>query len=80
MIAEQRYEPAGFRLPLGLKDVDLALATGAAANVPLPFGSILRDAFLDALAHGDGDKDWAAVASVARRRADYGRSRLTKRR
>ncbi|MEV5835323.1 NAD(P)-dependent oxidoreductase [Nocardia sp. NPDC052112] len=69
MVAERRYEPAGFRLPLGLKDVDLALTAGAAANVPLPFGSVLRDAFLDALAHGDGDKDWAAVAAVARRRA-----------
>ncbi|MER7751005.1 NAD(P)-dependent oxidoreductase [Kitasatospora sp. NPDC097643] len=69
MVAEQRYEPAGFRLPLGLKDVGLALEAGAARNVPLPFGSLLRDAFLDALAHGDGDKDWAAVAAVARRRA-----------
>ncbi|WP_433722250.1 NAD(P)-dependent oxidoreductase [Nocardia sp. CA-129566] len=69
MVAERRYEPAGFRLPLGLKDVDLALTAGAAANVPLPFGSVLRDAFLDALAHGDGDKDWVAVAAVARRRA-----------
>ncbi|MFE2996731.1 NAD(P)-dependent oxidoreductase [Nocardia sp. NPDC059246] len=69
MVAARRYEPAGFRLPLGLKDVNLALTAGAAANVPLPFGSVLRDAFLDALAHGDGDKDWAAVAAVARRRA-----------
>ncbi|MEV0534073.1 NAD(P)-dependent oxidoreductase [Kitasatospora sp. NPDC050463] len=69
MVAERRYEPAGFKLPLGLKDVDLALTAGAAARVPLPFGSVLRDAFLDALAHGDGEKDWAAVAAVARRRA-----------
>ncbi|MBV6698871.1 NAD(P)-dependent oxidoreductase [Kitasatospora aureofaciens] len=69
MVAERRYEPAGFRLPLGLKDVGLALDAGAASTVPLPFGSVLRDAFLDALAHGDGDKDWAAVAAVARRRA-----------
>ncbi|WP_030232865.1 NAD(P)-dependent oxidoreductase [Streptomyces sp. NRRL S-350] len=69
MVAERRYEPAGFRLPLGLKDVGLALEAGAARHVPLPFGSVLRDAFLDALAHGDEDKDWAAVAAVARRRA-----------
>ncbi|MFD0399762.1 NAD(P)-dependent oxidoreductase [Kitasatospora sp. NPDC127121] len=69
MVAERRYEPAGFRLPLGLKDVGLALEAGAARNVPLPFGGVLRDAFLDALAHGDADKDWAAVAAVARRRA-----------
>ncbi|MGW1158659.1 NAD(P)-dependent oxidoreductase [Streptomyces sp. NPDC002513] len=69
MVAERRYEPAGFRLPLGLKDVNLALAAGAGANAPLPFGSVLRDAFLDALAHGDADKDWAVITDVSRRRA-----------
>nr|WP_234381141.1 NAD-binding protein [Streptomyces sp. NRRL F-5122] len=69
MVAERRYEPVGFRLPLGLKDVNLALTTGAGASVPLPFGSVLRDAFLDALAHGDADKDWVAITDVSRRRA-----------
>ncbi|MEY9875688.1 3-hydroxyisobutyrate dehydrogenase-like beta-hydroxyacid dehydrogenase [Streptacidiphilus sp. MAP12-33] len=69
MVAERRYEPAGFRLALGLKDVTLALTTGADAHVPLPFGSVLRDAFVDALAHGDADRDWSAVADVSRRRA-----------
>lgn len=69
LIAERRYEPAGFRLVLGLKDVSLALAAGESAHVPLPFASALRDDFLDALAHGDSDLDWGAVAEVARRRA-----------
>jgi 3-hydroxyisobutyrate dehydrogenase-like beta-hydroxyacid dehydrogenase len=69
MIAERRYEPAGFRAALGLKDVNLALAAGAEANVPLPLGGVLRDAHLDAQAHGDGDRDWAVLAEVARRRA-----------
>jgi 3-hydroxyisobutyrate dehydrogenase-like beta-hydroxyacid dehydrogenase len=73
MVAEHRYEPAGFALPLGLKDVNLALAAGAGAHVPLPFASVLRDAFLDAIAHGDAQKDWAAVAAVARRRASLPR-------
>jgi len=69
MVAEQRYEPAGFRLTLGLKDVGLALTAGAEGHVPLPFAGVLRDAFLDALANGDADKDWAAIAEVSRRRA-----------
>lgn len=68
-VARRRYEPAGFRLRLGLKDVNLALEAGGNTHVPLPLGSVLRDAFLDAIAHGDADKDWAAVAEVARRRA-----------
>jgi 3-hydroxyisobutyrate dehydrogenase-like beta-hydroxyacid dehydrogenase len=69
LIAARKYEPAGFRLRLGLKDVRLALAAGEAARVPLPFASVLRDGFLEAIAHGDGDRDWAALAEVSRRRA-----------
>ncbi|AUG75093.1 oxidoreductase [Kitasatospora sp. MMS16-BH015] len=69
MIAERRYEPAGFRLELGLKDVQLALAAGAEQRVPLPIAGVVRDAFLEALAHGRAEQDWAAVAEVARRRA-----------
>jgi 3-hydroxyisobutyrate dehydrogenase-like beta-hydroxyacid dehydrogenase len=69
IIAQQRFEPVSFKLTLGLKDVHLALAAGESKSVPLPFGSILRDNFLDALAHGDADKEWAAVSNVARRRA-----------
>ncbi len=35
----------------------------------MPFASVLKDNFLDAVASGDGDRDWAALARVARRRA-----------
>lgn len=70
MIAQRRFEPASFKLALGLKDVRLALAAGDSKSVGLPFGSILRDHFLDALAHGDADKEWAAISDVARRRAN----------
>ena len=69
IIAGRKYQPPGFRLALGLKDVRLALAAGEGARVPLPFASVLRDGFLEAIAHGDGDLDWAALAEVARRRA-----------
>ncbi len=68
-IASGRYEPPGFDLTLGMKDVRLALAAGEKANVPLPFASVLRDSFIDAIAHGDANKDWAAIAKVAARRA-----------
>lgn len=67
-IAERRYEPAGFKLKLGLKDIRLALQAGDAANVALPFGSALRDALLESVAAGDGEKDWSALADTALRR------------
>lgn len=69
LIAEQRYTPAGFAMPLGLKDVNLALAAGEAAGVPLPFAGVLRDNFIDALAGGGEALDWSALAQVAARRA-----------
>ncbi|MBK5958384.1 oxidoreductase [Rhodoplanes elegans] len=69
LVAHQRFEPAGFDLELGLKDARLALAAGEAANLPLPFASVLRDNYLDALAHGAGHQDWSAVTGVALRRA-----------
>lgn len=69
LIAEQRFKPAGFALPLGYKDVGLALAAGEAARVPLPFAGVLRDSLLEALATGDEDVDWSVLSQVAARRA-----------
>ncbi len=69
MIGKQEYEPAGFDLILGFKDVRLALAAGEEVNVPLPFASVLKDTFMDAIANGDAAKDWSAIARVAARRA-----------
>ena len=69
LIAERRFSPAGFGLKLGYKDASLALAAANDTQVPLPIANVLRDAFLDALAHGDGDLDWSALADVAARRA-----------
>jgi 3-hydroxyisobutyrate dehydrogenase-like beta-hydroxyacid dehydrogenase len=69
LIAEERYEPAAFRVKLGLKDVRLALHAGETARVPMPFASLLRDQLLEALACGDADRDWAAVARIAMRHA-----------
>jgi 3-hydroxyisobutyrate dehydrogenase-like beta-hydroxyacid dehydrogenase len=69
LIVDRRYEPAAFRLALGLKDLRLVLAAGEAARTPMPFASVLRDHLLEAVAQGDGERDWAALAEVARRHA-----------
>ncbi|MGA7779124.1 MAG: NAD(P)-dependent oxidoreductase [Paraburkholderia sp.] len=69
MIAEQRYEPALFKARLGLKDVRLALAAADAVSVPMPVASVVRDSLIDAIAHGDGEKDFAVLGAVSARRA-----------
>jgi 3-hydroxyisobutyrate dehydrogenase-like beta-hydroxyacid dehydrogenase len=61
-IAAEKFEPAGFRLALGFKDVSLALSTATASSVPLPIGSLLHDRYLAAIAKGRGDLDWTAIA------------------
>jgi 3-hydroxyisobutyrate dehydrogenase-like beta-hydroxyacid dehydrogenase len=61
-IAAETFEPAGFRLALGLKDVSLALATATASSVPLPIGSLLHDRYVAAIAKGRADLDWTAIA------------------
>ncbi|MCD9120631.1 NAD(P)-dependent oxidoreductase [Cupriavidus sp. UGS-1] len=68
-IAEERFEPAGFKLALGLKDIRLALAAAEEVNVPLPLASALRDAHIESLAHDEGHLDWAALSRTSARRA-----------
>jgi 3-hydroxyisobutyrate dehydrogenase-like beta-hydroxyacid dehydrogenase len=75
LIAEERYQPAGFKLALGLKDVQLVLQAAETEHVPLPFASVLRDHFLEALAAGKGDLDWSALAEVSARHAELKRPR-----
>ncbi len=62
LIAHGRFTPAEFRLPLGLKDIDLALQTATAATAPLPLACLLRDRFVSAIAKGRSDLDWSAIA------------------
>ena len=65
IIAEGKYQPAGFKLRLGLKDVRLALAAAEAVDAPLPFASVVRDHMLNAIGRGMEDMDWSSTAKLA---------------
>jgi 3-hydroxyisobutyrate dehydrogenase-like beta-hydroxyacid dehydrogenase len=65
MIASQTYEPAGFKLSLGLKDVTLALRTAQTSQMPMPLASLLHDRLLAFVAEGRGEMDWTALALKA---------------
>jgi 3-hydroxyisobutyrate dehydrogenase-like beta-hydroxyacid dehydrogenase len=65
IIADERYQPAGFKMRLGLKDVRLAMAAAEAVDVALPAASVVRDHILTALARGMEDLDWSATAKLA---------------
>lgn len=62
IIAKEDYDRVGITAVLGLKDANLALSAAEAVNVPLPSANVWRDRLLGAIAHGDGERDWAVVA------------------
>ena len=68
-IAAGRFEPAGFALHLGLKDLGLVLDTGQRLHTPLPLANVIHDHMLTGLARGRGNQDWSALASVVREEA-----------
>jgi 3-hydroxyisobutyrate dehydrogenase-like beta-hydroxyacid dehydrogenase len=68
-IAQQRYDPPGFKLKLTLKDLRLALAAAEDSNVPMPLADVVHESLVEAVAHGDGERDLAALAEVSIRRA-----------
>lgn len=65
LIAEDKYEPVGFKVPLGLKDVKLVLAAAESASVPMPLASLIHDSFVTLMAHGMQEADWATIARLA---------------
>ena len=70
-IASNTYEP-GFKLTLGLKDVNLALDAARAKGATLPAAEIVRGTMVEAVDQGLGAKDWSVLAKVTRRRAGLG--------
>ena len=69
IVAEEKFEPAGFALKLGLKDVRLALAAAEECAAPMPLASLVHDHLLSALAHGQGEMDWSSMTQVVARNA-----------
>ncbi len=66
MIAQHRYSPALFRVPLGLKDLRLCLQTARQAAVPLPLADLVQDRLQVTINRGREELDWSALAlSVA---------------
>jgi 3-hydroxyisobutyrate dehydrogenase-like beta-hydroxyacid dehydrogenase len=65
LILEGKHEPAGFVVPLGLKDIRLVLQAAEARNVPLPIASVIRDRFLTAIARGHEKSDWSILGQIA---------------
>jgi 3-hydroxyisobutyrate dehydrogenase-like beta-hydroxyacid dehydrogenase len=64
ILASEKFEPVGFKLPLGFKDNRLLLGAAEEVSVPMPMASLMHDRFVAALAQGLEDADWSAIARV----------------
>ena len=69
MVMNKQYEPAGFALTLGLKDVNLARSAAASLGVEMPTAELLKTNYEQAIAWGWQDKDWSAIGEVPAKKA-----------
>lgn len=61
IVAGRLYEPAGFKLELGMKDVRLVRDTAESSVVPMPIADLLHARLLTGLAKGRAALDWTAI-------------------
>lgn len=65
ILAERSFEPAGFRLELGMKDARLIRDTAEQAAVPMPIADLVHARLLSGLAKGRNHLDWTALGLSA---------------
>ncbi len=69
ILLEDRFRPAGFAAPLGLKDMTLADAAATSLGAPMPLLGIVRDHLRSVIATEGPDIDWAGIALAIRKSA-----------
>ena len=72
ILVEDRFRPAGFTAPLGLKDMNLVDAAATSSRVPMPVLGVIRDHLRSVIAVDGPDVDWAGIALGVRRAAGKG--------
>jgi 3-hydroxyisobutyrate dehydrogenase-like beta-hydroxyacid dehydrogenase len=62
MIINQNFEPAGFKMELGMKDINLIMNSAEKHKIPLPLAALLHSRILSSLANGRDEMDCSAIA------------------
>ncbi len=73
IMLEQRFRPAGFAAPLGLKDMRLVAQSAESLRVPMPVLGVLRDHLLQTVAVEGSDADWSEIGKVVAKNAGLAR-------
>lgn len=64
LVEQDCFKPANFAVPLGFKDIKLALAAAENVNLALPAANVVRDHLVQDIAQGYGEEDWSVIARV----------------
>jgi 3-hydroxyisobutyrate dehydrogenase-like beta-hydroxyacid dehydrogenase len=62
ILLKEQFQPAGFALRLGLKDVNLVMGQSGEVKAEMPIGKLMQQRLNECVANGLGDYDWTAVA------------------
>jgi 3-hydroxyisobutyrate dehydrogenase-like beta-hydroxyacid dehydrogenase len=65
LIMQQKFSPAGFKLALGSKDINLFLNTAKSLQLPSPFAQELHKLLLTSLDKGREEMDWSAISLLS---------------
>jgi len=71
IMVEERFEEAGFKLALGLKDVNLMLEAAQNAKISLPTAEIAKKHYEEGIEQGWSDLDWAAIVKLLREKSEH---------
>ena len=62
ILLRKAYQPAGFSLRLGLKDVNLMVEQASSVDANMPFGKLLQKRLKDSVENDLAEYDWTAIA------------------
>jgi len=62
ILLREMFQPAGFALRLGLKDVNLVMSQSNEVSAEMPIGKLMQARLYECVENGLGDYDWTAVA------------------
>ena len=62
ILLKEMFQPAGFALKLGLKDVNLVMQQSTEVDAEMPIGKLMQQRLHECVENGLGDHDWTAMA------------------
>jgi len=62
ILLKEMFQPAGFALRLGLKDLNLVMEQSRKVSAHMPIGELMQERLNECVVNGMGDYDWTAVA------------------